>query len=591
MAFKGGFLVKPTTTNTQNLANLLIQGTQAIEEKKLKINESASKLMSEFNKSMTEMPITGPADYNVFISKTSDAIRGYTSSLYQKFLKGEISINDLNIGMSKATGQATMLANSQEVSAKQNEELQKGISEGKYSGINSVLNFGIFRAAATGDNNESILNTTVDEFGDIQLSYSYLMPTTEGAKSMTKTASLSNRLAPATGFIPYKAVDLNKDIKSFLETTGSAGLISTSQEDILDREGLPTGDKMDIIKIDPSKSDKVKSAIELTVNNSYSSNDLVDIAHQMGMKIDMDPTYKPYTQEILDSKFGLSPLTTATGEDISISPEDMLLETSDDGLRVKLTEKQEKIVRGYLRQKLYNALKVDQKTFINRAPDTDKAVNKTKALNAKLSSAKTALGGHPESPLVSSAIGDFALNQFNSFQELILGTKIQDAGDLATREIPEGIKQLIITQTEGSSTHTAIAVPEELGSVIKDAMIPVSFTGQKLNSVNNIYAQRREDKDGKVKYNIVLVGSSNIGSQEMGGTRTDDKPYTTARVSKTIENALTLPQSEASMQKLYQTLWDTNLDFQNAAKTAMPPLSRNSKNYGMAIYQTLQNIQ
>lgn len=582
MAFKGGFLVKPTTTNTQNLANLLIQGTQAIEEKKLKINESASKLMSEFNKSMTEMPITGPADYNVFISKTSDAIRGYTSSLYQKFLNGEISVSELNIGMSKATGQATMLANSQEVSAKQNEELQKGISEGKYSGINSVLNFGIFRAAATGDNNESILNTTVDEFGDIQLSYSYLMPTTEGAKSMTKTASLSNRLAPATGFIPYKAVDLNKDIKSFLETTGKAGLISTTQKDVLGADNQPTGDKVDVIEIDPGKSDKVKRAIELTVNNSYSSNDLVDIAHQMGMKIDMDPTYKPYTQEILDSKFGLSPLTTATGEDISISPEDMLLETSDDGLRVNLTEKQEKIVRGYLRQKLYNALDVDQKTFINRAPDTDKAVNKAKALNAELSSASSTLGGTPQNIEAKDALGDAILDQWENFQELTDG----DPG----ADLPEEMNNIVSPKLEGSSTRSAISMPNEVGNVLLDALLPTSFTGQKLNSISNMYSQRRE-VDGKITYRTVLVGSSNLGSIERGRKATGDEPYKTARVTKTIQNSVTKPQTTSNEQLIYQTLWDTNLAWRKAAETATPPLTRNSRNYGMAIHVTMENIK
>ena len=58
MAFKGGFLVKPTTTSTDALAGLYLNGVKAIADKKREIKKEELGILKEATEA-TNMPVSG----------------------------------------------------------------------------------------------------------------------------------------------------------------------------------------------------------------------------------------------------------------------------------------------------------------------------------------------------------------------------------------------------------------------------------------------------------------------------------------------------------------------------------------------------
>lgn len=579
MAFKGGFLVKPTTTNTQNLANLLVQGTQAIEKKKMELDGIASDYMKETNKSVADIPVNGPAGFPVLMTKSGAVIRQAQMKAYQDYKDGKIGIDDYKIISSKLNSEATIISKSGELAAQRNEEINKGIADGNLSGINAVLNHGIFRAASGSSNNETNVIPSIDPFNNLILTQSFFRPEVDGSNTpVSKTSSVSERLAPASGFVPYKSVDLAADIKTFKSNLGSSGIVTT------ERRELEDGSFIDDVKIDQSNDPKVQSAIETAIDTYLNDEDsLVDIAHKFGMKVDLDPSYKPYSKERISSKFGNDPLFNASGETISISPEDMLLETSDNGIKVQLSDKQKDILAGHLRKQFYNSVGVtDQRFFMNRPSDTNKAATKINARSSSLSSSTRTInmltnGG------ASSILEDIVREQNDTFQLL--------AGGVEGAEIPKPIKEFASTRVDGSDVQyqfESVSLSNELGEVILDTMNPISFTGQKLKSVTDIVV-KLDQKNGKTDYKIVLLGPSDVGSKETRIGTSDDETAITSKVSESLESSMTLPQSEVSKQRLYQSLWDSNDDFRKIAEDNL--LNRESKDYGLAFYTVFKAIK
>jgi hypothetical protein len=552
MAFKGGFLLKPVTTNTQNIANMLVQGTQAIEDKKLKIGQIASDLMKDTNKAIAEIPITGPADHPVLIQKASNELRNYMSNAYQKFANGEISLSELSMINSKVYGQATMMSKSQELVAKQNEDLEKGITEGKYSAIGRTLNYGVYHANSTGDNNESTLDVRVDEFGDFQLSQTHYLPTLDGVQKttspLTKTASLTQRLSPANGFAPPLAVDIESDVKTFIGNIKAKGFVSSELVDELDINGNLTGNKISQVRINPESDENIKSGIELAIN-SYQPEDIADIAHKFGMKTDMDRTYRPYTQERVKSRFSNLSIDNE-GNPISIEPEDMLLKTSDDGFRIEFTDKQQDILEGFLRRKLYNAVDPQLKIFRDKATE-EPTVADIQQIN------------FTPSPINSnSALLNMARRQQSEFNKLrsegiIMG--IDAEGKMRYPQIEPELSALLTTTSGDGAKNKVIGlnVPSEISDKVLKLNV-VSSTGQKIKKISQIVSVKRGDK-----LEILILGPSDIADISL-----KSKGGSEVQVGKKIDvsEAISLPLSDSQIANLYTDLWDKNNKFQELAK-------------------------
>lgn len=552
MAFKGGFLVKPTTTNTQNLANLLIQGTQAIEDKKLKVGEIASNLVKETNKTIAEIPITGPADHPVLVQKASNAIRNYLSDAYKRFTDGEISLSELKTINSKAYSQATMFSKSQELAAKQNEDLKKGIAEGKYSGIANSMNYGIYRTSSTGDNNESALDVFVDDFGDIQLTQSILMPTLDGLEKrsvpVSKTANLTQRLSPANGFIPPLAVDIEDDVKTFVGNIKSSGFVTAELIDEEDEKGNLTGNKISVVKVNPGQDKNVRDGIELAIV-SYQPEDFFDIAHKFGMKTDMDRTYRPYTQERINSRFtNLS--IDADGNAISISPEDMLIKTSDDGLSLDLTEKQVDILEGFVRKKLYTAIDPQLKIFRDKdvASGTKKLTISEQAKAAPLTSAV-----YDREALVEATLDQ--QNRYNVFAPKEKQTTPKDGEYIIHDDKLQAL--LSNSKSEVSSYSIDSRLHEPLAELLNES----SFFDSRLDTINS-YAVI---KDSEGEFNLVFIGGANIGKSkttqgEQGviERETETSDYTNEAISGIA--------SDQQAKTFYQFMYNNNDNFRTLAE-------------------------
>lgn len=553
MAFKGGFLIKPVSTNTQNIANLLVQGTQAIEDRKLKIGEIASDLVKETNKTIAEIPVTGPADHPVLVQKTSNALRNYLADAYKRFTDGEISLSELKTINSKAYSQATMFSKSQELAAKQNEDLKKGIAEGKYSGIANSMNYGIYRTSSTGDNNESALDVFVDDFGDIQLTQSILVPTLDGLEKrsvpVSKTANLTQRLSPANGFVPPLAVDIENDVKTFVGNIKSSGLVTAELIDEKDENNKLTGNKISIVKVSPGQDKNVREGIESAVI-SYQPEDFFDIAHKFGMKTDMDRTYKPYTQERINSRFtNLS--IDANGNAISISPEDMLIKTSDDGLSLDLTPKQVDILEGFIRKKLYTAIDPELKIFRDK-PTEEKTVADIQQIDFTPSTIKTNLD--------LLRIAREEQSEFNKLknQGIILG-KTDNEGNPLYPQIQSQLSALL-NATSGEGAKNAVVglnIPSDFSKKFLKGKF-ISSTGQEIKSVTNILSVKRGNA-----LEFVVLGPSDIADislQSMAGTEV--KVGQTVRVPEGIS----APLSDTQVANLYVDLWDNNETFRELAK-------------------------
>lgn len=534
MSFKGGFLLKPTTTNTQNIANLFLQGSQAIQEKKEKLNEVASNLAGETNKALS-VPVTGPGDYQVLMAQAASEIRNAQSEAFDKLSKRQISIDDYRIISSKLKSEAELLSRSGELASKQNEDISKGIKDGKLSGVNQVLNYGVFRAASRTDNNESVLKSSVDPFGNVVLTQSYLEPQLDGKTEVkVKSSSLTSRFSHAIGNLsPYRAVNVVDDVAAFKKTIGDRGLSRVVSDPIIEN-GQTTG-YVDRIIIDQSQDPKVRSAITIATKSSYTDEDLVDVLYsRLGMKPDIDPTYRPLSQDVVNSKFG-EVYKDESGNTISVSPKDMILQTSEDGIKVVLNDTQRKLAQSYIRNQYEASLGLQEKVSIQRqAPKEEKEdINKIPLQKSFYTREKVLDAASALQKQYNTTVGSTS--------------KTLDDTDL------EAVLSKASTQT------SSLVLPAPVSSKIKKSGIKASsFLNQELENISSIVGIYNPETG----YEIVLVGPSRIGEAE--AERTVNGVSTTSRVQKKAEESISSFATEDQARRLYLELYE-NEDFREKA--------------------------
>lgn len=548
MAFKGGFLIKPTETNVSAIANLYLQGKMAIEDKKERIDKQTSESLINLGESVN-FTATGVQDFDSMMLQYGSSTRSQARSLKDQFDRKEINLSQFNAGLGRLTADAKIASQYPVIIKDQIASVRKQIDEGKLSDINLELT-GFFkdRNASPQSLRSNYQLQHVNGVPTYFRTYEYIE---DGKRKVaTESADISSIINPNR--TTYRKVNTDSDVKTFVDILGDKGAVGKYTE-IQDLNGTKVYGRVQ----DKSKLESVKNFIEDRVE-SYSNKDLVSIAYdELGFRAksfsDFDETSLKKRAERRKGSF-----TDSTGKSIDFSDKNLILETNERGDFI-LNENQAELVRGYLRNKHSAAISVqyDEK-FVS--PPAEPKVTKDEEIE--------------RIPLVTAGYSSPTLRSIAESQQK---TYNEFAGS-KSNVISNTELQAIVTNSNTSSQ--SIALPGEVSENISKTIQATSFTGQKISSISSI-AGLRTGKD----YNVVLVGPSKIGATEtglkIGGI--EQKATSEKVVSESISSLL----SDAEVKRLYLEMWDKNEDFRSRAKNG--GFSRSDTNPKKAMYTIMES--
>lgn len=544
MAFKGGFLVKPTTTNTQNLASLLLQGTQAIEEKKEKLDAIATDLAGKTN-SAINIPVSGPEGFPLLMTDAASKIRAAQTEAYDKWSKREIGLDEYKMISSKLRAEAEMMSKVGELSSKQTEEINKGVEDGVLSPITKVLQYGVFRATTGADDKESVLTTSIDPSYNLRVASSHFEIQNGQKVPVTYDSTLAERFSHSFGKITeHKAVNVEEDIKKFkdiIKDRKMAEMVTEPQKDPLTNEIIGYSD---VFRIDQAKDQMVQIAKEEFIR-AYDPASLVDIAYQkLGMKPTIDPSFRESTQAAVNSRFG-SRYKDENGDVIEVSPDDMIIRLSDNGLKAVLTPKQEKLTRAYLRNMYDSSLGITE-TIKQRKETTGKLTISEQAKAAPLTSAV-----YDRQSLVERT-----QDQQDRYNEFAPKEK-QATSETGDYVIYDADLQALLSNSK--SEVSSYSIDSRLHEPLAELMNEKSFFNSRLDTIN-AYAVI---KDSSGEFNLVFIGGANIGKSK---TTTQGQIARETETSDYTNEAVSGIASPQQAKRFYQFMYNNNDNFRRLAE-------------------------
>lgn len=557
MAFKGGFLVKPSDSSVTALASLYMQGKQAINEKKQQLNKQTSESVAALTEA-TNFGATGIQDFDSMMIQYGNSTRNTAMELKQAFDKREISLSDFNAGMTRLTADSKIASQYPSIMKDQLKSIQDGIEKGDLSDINLEL-VGFFKDKNKSPNarNSSYQLTHVKGVPTYVRTYEY---EEDGEiKTGTESVPVSTLIDPNRS--KYRKVNLDSDVETFTKVLGDQGIYSPyEQKQVLN--GATVYGKI----TDPTKEESVKKYIEERIQ-SYQGKDLVSIAYEeLGFKAkgfsDFDMgTLKRNAQR----RKGL--FQDKDGNTIDYTNEDFILETNSNG-DFLLTEKQEELVQSYLRNKHYSALdiKYEEKVIADKTQSS-----KTK--EEILAGTTFTSGGYQ-----IGSLAKILIDTQNAVNEIGGANPIKELKEISV-EGKEGLATLKrIASGVGTHTLSSMVIEGDASKALTDAIKPSAFTGNKLSGVDGIVASKVGGR-----YDIVLVGPTVIGETEI--TREGEPVTRTAKSQKSLSSSMSSPLSSTEARKLYIELYK-NADFADRASKA--GYAKNTEDPLEAIYTIME---
>ena len=548
MAFKGGFLLKPTQTGVENLGALYLNGIKAIEDKKKKIKEEDDALLKE-SKSAVNIPTTGISNYDTEMAKYGMSVQQGIQDLYGKLQRGEINRDDYRLALVGAKTSAELMSKYPEIIAKQHADINKGIEEGKLSDINREIHAGRFKDINGSPDNRTRSIEAFFKNGRSFIAETYSVDSgDEGDEVKSRTIDITELADPNK--ILYNRFDLQKEIENFTKTLNEEGVIEVKSQ------AQPDGTVVRQVIKDPSKSRVVANNINRRIN-LVDQNSLVDVLYKLGARAEHFSDFKRPTKEDLGNRLGSKTSIDKDGSSIFIEPEDLVLDVSTNG-KVNLTNKQLDIARGIVRASMYGSLGVDTRV----------SIEEPKVVEPKKEELLQKLVFTPAS-VDSFSLSNIAINQLKKVQGVSVGKN----------DLPSKIQQAITTS---NADMFGASVPLEYSQDVIKATGATSFSGNELNSVNSIVVTKTMDEGPSVpggpvreRYNIMLVGPSTIGQAEesiktegqgrvsMGSSQEGTQIKRTSEITAGV--SMTPPLEELQAQSLYLLFYKNNEQFRKIA--------------------------
>lgn len=554
MAFKGGFLIKPTETNVSAIANLYLQGKMAIEDKKERIDKQTSESLVNLGESVN-FAATGVQDFDSMMLQYGASTRSQARSLKDQFDRKEINLSQFNAGMGRLTADAKIASQYPVIIKDQIASVKKQIDEGKLSDINLELT-GFFkdRNASPQALRSNYQLQHVNGVPTYFRTYEYIE---DGKRKVaTESADISSIIDPNR--TTYRKIDTDSDVKTFVDILGDKGAVGKYTE-IQDLNGTKVYGRLQ----DDSKLESVKNFIEDRVE-SYSNKDLVSIAYdELGFRA---KSFSDFDEKSLKKRAERrkGSFTDSTGKGIDFSYKDLILETNERGDFI-LSENQAELVRGYLRNKHSAAIQVqyDEK-FVS--PPAEPKVTKAEEIE--------------RIPLVTAGYTLETLKSMSEAQQTEYNAFVG-----STSGVLQNTELQAILSGAGNKAQS-IVLPGEVSENISKTIQATSFTGQKITSINSIVGVQKADGT----FEIMLIGPSKVGATEIGAGAKGviEKKATSEKI---ISESMSSMLSEAEAKRLYLELWDKNEDFRNRAMRASYTRSLENKNSKEAIYTIMQGYK
>lgn len=555
MAFKGGFLLKPTDTGVDKLGALYLNGVKAIDDKKRELAKEDETLLKE-SKAAVNIPTTGISNYDTMMAKYGMSVQQGIQGLYDKLKRGEISREDYKLALVSSKTSAELMSNYPTIIAKQHEDIKKGIEEGRLSEINLENHSGRFKDVNGSPDHKTLSIDAFFENGRSFITETYPVENENGEYEIeTSTIDITQLADPNK--ILYPRFDLQKEIEKFTDTLNEQGVIrvnSVTQSD---------GTVVRKIVKDPTKSRTVVENIDRRVALVDESN-LVDVLFKLGARSRQSQNFKQPTQDDINNRFGSNVSISMydyenerVGRAINIEPNDLVLDLSPNG-KINLTQKQKDIARGVVRASMYGSLGVDTQVSV----EEPKLVKPTQEeLNQNLT-------------FEPSSVDVYSLNT-------IAKNQLKKASGISATisDLPAAIQSAIPTN---NSDVSGVSVPQEYSNDIISSISPVSFSGNRLTSINSMIITKTKSEGPSLpgapqrdKYNIILVGPSVIGDiEESIATEGEGRVATGVsaegvKIKKTSEIAsevsMTPPLEEIQAQSLYLLYYKGNEQFRKIA--------------------------
>jgi hypothetical protein len=531
MAFKGGFLLKPTETGVGALANLYMQGKQAIANKK----EAIEKEIAEKNTSLSDLvnfKVTGVQDFDSAMIGYGQSTRNTAQQLKSAFDNKEIGLPELNAGLARLTADAKLVSQYPTIISEQIKTIKEGIDKGELSGINLELP-GFFK-----DNNSSqntiLRNYKIENVGGMPM-WSHTYQTEDGAS--TQNVPLSAIIDPNR--TKYRKVDTDADVKKFVDILGERKVVGRYDE-VQDINGTKVYGRIS----DPTKQKDIQKYVEDRLD-SYGSRDLVSIAfEELGFRGTDFSDYDPkYLSKKADRRKG--DFVDSNGNTIEFSGQDFVIKSNERG-DFFLDEKQEELVRAHLRRKHYSAIDVEYDEKFLAPPAEPKTTAKEEIAVIPLQNAGIDRQGY----------FDFAE------QLQVMHNKF--GSNKATQVSTEGT-QLTDTELQKFLTNNNVDVagmvlPPEVSQIMKKAGISSSsFVNKPIDQITNIAGFRSGNE-----FKVVVMGPSTVGEfeAEVAGDEIAGKSTSENRFDQSMSSFL----DESQVKRIFGYLFRTNDDFKTRAK-------------------------
>lgn len=556
MAFKGGFLVNPTTTSTDALAGLYLNGIKAIADKKREIQKEELGILKEATEA-TNIPVSGVSTIDSLMGQYGVSKRNSIQELFEARKRGEISTDQYTMGMINHTSETKLFSRLPEFIAKENSEIQKGIEEGKLSGINADYNLGRFRDLNSGNpeaENQVLTPYHINGQGFIRLDY------TVNGEPKDQNISITKLMDPnKKRILRFDLDDYTKKFKDGLE-----------QKDYLTvREVERNGVKYIEKTVDASKSFETKQSVNRNV--AYLDDDaIIDILYQkLGTRLDYASDYKQYTEEEIKNRFGYKTDRFSIDideEGIEILPEDLTFEVKDN--KIVVDERKARIARGIVRAELYDTLGIKKTAEIIKEEKSDRITAREEKRAAFLQ------GRFMNSFNLNKILGEeYSKDRF--MKEALAIPLDERQGFLNAKLNPRMLRA--VNSDDMTSVNIGEKIQEDLAKIS-----PNTVTGVTMDRVSNIVVSTSSDGSTdnlgrqREEYNIFLMGSGFMGEETTkvqslpveGGSTEGVQDVRTLTTRQKLDQGITPPLDENKAAELYLELYEGNDIFRATADNA-----------------------
>ena len=533
MAFKGGFLLKPTETGVSALANLYLQGKKAIDDKKQAIQSQIRGDMAKLDEA-TSFTATGIQDYDSMMIGYGKSTRDQAMQDKILFDQGKISLTELNTRGARRLADAKIASQYPNLIKDSLKNTRERVEKGEISALNLELPGFIQdkNSSPYPKNNQYSLG----HIGPVSHFINTFQYIEDGERQTnTLTTPISTIVDPNRRMIPK--VNLDEDIKAFSGNLGKQDVFVEYDK----KQTLADGSVVYGRPKDPKSNEFIKQQIEDRIE-TYNPEERLDIAYEdLGFRA---RHHSDFNEDFLirKSKRKSKSFQDENGNDISFTHKDFIIESDDSG-NLTLSEKQQKLVEAHLRSRHYGSLDLSYEEKIVSKDDKE-ATSKEDLKKISLQASEFKRSSY-------AALQTEYQQMYNKYANTT-GSTLADS-DLQT------------ILTKSSTVANGMVIPSELATQMKkDGIKASSFINKPINLISNIAGFKVGDK-----YYITVLGDTTVGETEatIGGTSAGSISGT-ATTRDTFRKSMSSVLDNDDLRNLFGYLLRNNDDFASKAEDA-----------------------